>query len=139
MTGNSERRAVKALIPAAGRGTRFLPATKSVPKELLPIVSPPAIELVVAEAARNGLADVLLVISAGKQAVAGYFAPDPDLDAALEGKPAALAAGRHANELERSHQAEQPSPRGLGDAVAQGEAFAAGDPLVVLLPDDLID
>ncbi len=139
MTPQDQRRAVKAIIPAAGRGTRFLPATKSVPKELLPIVSTPAIQLVVAEASRNGLADVLLVISAGKQAVADYFVPDLDLEEALAGKPATLAAVRRASDLARIHQAEQRSPRGLGDAVAQGEQFAAGDPVVVLLPDDLID
>src|ERR1700710_1318932 len=116
-------RARRALIPAAGRGPRFLPVTKVVPKELLPIVSTPALEFVVAEAARNGLADVVLVLSAGKQAIADYFAPFPDLEAALEAKgdTKGLAAIRHASGLARIHQAEQQNPRGLGDAVAQGE------------------
>src|SRR6266581_9195392 len=76
-------RVTKALIPAAGRGTRFLPFTKSVPKELLPIVSTPALELVVAEASRNRLTDVILVLGEGKQAIADYFAPHPSLEAVL--------------------------------------------------------
>src|ERR1700722_6912106 len=134
-------RARRALIPAAGRGTRFLPVTKSVPKELLPIVSTPALEFVVEEAARNGLADVLLVLSSDKQSIADYFSPHPGLEAALEGRGAlaGLAAIRHASGLARIHQVEQAQPRGLGDAVAQGESFAAGEALAVLLPDDLID
>jgi UTP--glucose-1-phosphate uridylyltransferase len=134
-------RARRALIPAAGRGTRFLPVTKVVPKELLPIVSTPALELVVAEAARNGLADVVLVLSKGKQAIADYFAPYPDLEAALEAKgdAKALEAVRRPSNLARIHQAEQQHPRGLGDAVAQGELFAEGESFAVLLPDDLID
>jgi UTP--glucose-1-phosphate uridylyltransferase len=134
-------RATRALIPAAGRGTRFLPVTKAIPKELLPIVSTPALEFVVAEAARNGLRDVVLVTSKGKQAVIDYFGSSPDLEAVLEAKGdvKALAAVRRPSELARIHQADQPNPRGLGDAVAQGEQFAAGESFAVLLPDDLID
>jgi UTP--glucose-1-phosphate uridylyltransferase len=134
-------RAVKALIPAAGRGTRFLPITKAVPKELLPIVSTPALELVVREAAGCGLADVILVLSAGKQAVAEYFATNLELEQALaaKGDERRLAEVRAVSALARIHHVDQPSPRGLGDAVAQGEQFAAGEPLAVLLPDDLID
>src|SRR4051794_7470304 len=134
-------RVTKALIPAAGRGTRFLPITKAVPKELLPIVSTPALELVVAEAARNQLGDVLLVLGEGKQAIADYFAPHRELEAVLAAKPdpQALAAIRRAASIANIHQVEQSEPRGLGDAVAHGETFAAGEALVVLLPDDLID
>jgi UTP--glucose-1-phosphate uridylyltransferase len=132
-------RVSKALIPAAGRGTRFLPVTKTVPKELLPIVSTPALELVVAEVAANGIADVALVISPGKQGVVDYFAADPDLEQAVARKPQQLASITRAATLARIHQAEQLVPRGLGDAVAQGEQFAAGEPIAVLLPDDLID
>jgi UTP--glucose-1-phosphate uridylyltransferase len=137
----STERVRRALIPAAGRGTRFLPITKAVPKELLPIVSTPALELVVSEAAENDLADVLLVLSAGKQSIAEYFAPNPELEAVLEAKPdlKALASIQRAASLAKIHQVEQLSPRGLGDAVAHGEEFAEGGPLAVLLPDDLID
>jgi UTP--glucose-1-phosphate uridylyltransferase len=134
-------RARKALIPAAGRGTRSLPLTKSVPKELLPLVSTPALEFVVAEASDNGIADVLIVLGEGKGAIAHYFAPDHDLEAALEAKgdKAGLASIQRAAELATIHHVEQLDPRGLGDAVAHGEQFAAGEPLAVLLPDDLID
>jgi UTP--glucose-1-phosphate uridylyltransferase len=131
----------KALIPAAGRGTRFLPLTKAVPKELAPIVTTPALELVVAEAAGVGVTDVLLVVSPGKAAIGDYFRPNADLEAALEAKgdDAGLAAVRRPNELARFDFVEQKDPRGLGDAVAHGEEFAAGEPLAVLLPDDLVD
>jgi UTP--glucose-1-phosphate uridylyltransferase len=112
-----------------------------VPKELLPIVSTPTLEFVVAEAARNGLTDAILVVSEGKQAIADYFAPHPDLEAALAAKDdaAALAAITRAGRLATIHEVEQAEPRGLGDAVAHGEQLAAGEPLAVLLPDDLID
>jgi UTP--glucose-1-phosphate uridylyltransferase len=134
-------RAGRALIPAAGRGTRFLPVTKSVPKELLPIVSTPAVEFVVSEAARNGIEDIVLVLSKDKQAIADYFARDPELEAvlAVKGDESGLEAVRRPSTLARIHQTEQPQPRGLGDAVAQGELFCAGEPFAVLLPDDLID
>ena len=134
-------RVTKALIPAAGRGTRFLPFTKSVPKELLPIVSTPALELVVAEASRNRLTDVLLILGEGKQAIADYFAPHPSLEAVLaaNGDTRSLATIKRAANLATIHQVEQLEPRGLGDAVAHGEQFADGGPLAVLLPDDLID
>lgn len=134
-------RVTTALIPAAGRGTRFLPVTKVVPKELLPIVSTPALEFVVAEAVRSGLTDVILVVNEGKQAISDYFAPHPDLEAALAAKQdaAALAAIKRPEQLASIHEVEQLQPRGLGDAVAHGEGPAAGGAVAVLLPDDLID
>jgi UTP--glucose-1-phosphate uridylyltransferase len=135
------RRARRALIPAAGRGTRFLPLTKSVPKELVPLVSTPALELVVTEAANNGISDVLLVLSKDKSAIADYFAPDHELESALEAKgdTAGLASVRRAAQLATIHSVQQLQPRGLGDAVAHGEQFANGEAVSVLLPDDLID
>jgi len=137
----STTRVRKALIPAAGRGTRFLPLTKSVPKELAPIVSTPALEFVVAEASRNGIEDVVLVLSEDKTSIADYFAANPELEAALEAKgdTDGLASIRRAASLARITQVIQKQPRGLGDAVAHGEDFAADEPLAVLLPDDLID
>lgn len=131
----------KAVVPAAGRGTRFLPLTKVVPKELVPIVSTPALEFVVAEAAENGVTDLLLVVGPGKEAIGDYFAPHPELEEALEdnGDKEAIASIRRAAELLRVHQVLQLEPRGLGDAVAHAEQFAAGEPITVLLPDDLID
>lgn len=131
----------KALIPAAGRGTRFLPLTKSVPKELAPIVSTPTLELVVAEAASVGVTDVLLVVSPGKAAINAYFSPDEELEAALaaKGKDAELASIRRPEALARISYVDQLDPRGLGDAIGHGEEFAAGEPIAVLLPDDLVD
>jgi UTP--glucose-1-phosphate uridylyltransferase len=131
----------KALIPAAGRGTRFLPLTKAVPKELAPIVTTPALELVVAEAAGIGVTDVLMVVSPGKPAIPEYFQSNADLESALEAKGDAegLASIRRPTKLAEFSYIEQKDPRGLGDAVAHGEEFAAGEPLAVLLPDDLID
>jgi UTP--glucose-1-phosphate uridylyltransferase len=136
-----ERQVRKALIPAAGRGTRFLPFSKAVPKELAPIVTTPALEFVVAEAADNGITDVLLVLGPGKESIADYFARNDDLEQALrnKGDEEALASIRRAEQLARIHHTLQKEPRGLGDAIAHGEEFAADDPLAVLLPDDLID
>jgi UTP--glucose-1-phosphate uridylyltransferase len=141
MSSSGAGRVRKALIPAAGRGTRFLPLTKSVPKELAPLVTTPALEYVVAEAAEHGVTDVLLVVSAGKAAIGEYFRPNHDLEAALEAKGDAdgLALVRRAPALASVTEVEQRQPRGLGDAVAHGEDFAAGEPIAVLLPDDLID
>jgi UTP--glucose-1-phosphate uridylyltransferase len=137
----SRPRVHKALIPAAGRGTRFLPLSKAVPKELAPIVTTPTLELVVAEAAGVGVTDVLLVVSAGKSAIGEYFAPNVELEAALEAKgdTDGLEQVRRPSELANIDYVEQKDPRGLGDAVAHGEGFAGGEPLAVLLPDDLVD
>jgi UTP--glucose-1-phosphate uridylyltransferase len=131
----------KALIPAAGRGTRFLPLTKSVPKELAPIVTTPALEFVVAEAAAVGVTDVLLVVNASKVGITEYFRPNEDLEAALEAKgdKDGLSSVRRPVELATVSSVEQDEPRGLGDAVSYGEQFAAGEPIAVLLPDDIID
>ena len=132
----------KALIPAAGRGTRFLPFTKAVPKELAPIVTTPTLELVVAEAAQNSITDVLLVVNPEKQVTIGeYFGASPDLEQALEkkGDDAGLASVRRPQELAKISYTDQLNPRGLGHAIGCGEEFAGGEPLAVLLPDDLID
>jgi UTP--glucose-1-phosphate uridylyltransferase len=131
----------KALIPAAGRGTRFLPFSKTVPKELAPIVTTPALEFVITEAAGNGITDVLLVVNEEKREIAEYFRPNEDLEAALEKKDdqTSLELVRRAPALARIHETDQDDPKGLGHAIAQGEEFAAGEGVAVLLPDDLID
>ncbi|GAB2455243.1 UTP--glucose-1-phosphate uridylyltransferase [Jatrophihabitans fulvus] len=131
----------KALIPAAGRGTRFLPFTKAVPKELAPIVTTPALELVVAEAAATGITDVLVVTSPFKGAIKDYFGANDDLEAALEAKgdSETLATVRRGAGLAALHYTNQDDPKGLGHAVGCGEEFADGGPIAVMLPDDLID
>ena len=138
---STPRRPRKAVIPAAGLGTRFLPATKAVPKELLPVVDTPAMEYIVAEAARVGLTDVLVVTGRGKEAIADHFDRAPELEAALEKKGDAerLAAVRRSAELAAVHFIRQGTPRGLGHAVLCAEAFVAEEVFAVLLGDDMLD
>jgi UTP--glucose-1-phosphate uridylyltransferase len=128
------------VIPAAGMGTRFLPATKAVPKELLPVVDTPALEYIVAEAARDGLNELLVVTAHGKDAIADHFSRVPDLEAALEkaNKADLLASVRRSTELAQLHFIRQNEARGLGDAIAYAEAFVGGEPFAVLLGDDMI-
>jgi len=134
-------RARKAVIPAAGLGTRFLPATKAIPKELLPVVDTPALEFIVAEAAREDLKDVLIITGRGKNAIEDHFDAAPEVEAALEkkGDENRLERVRRSTELARVHFTRQRVARGLGDAVAHAEAFAGDEPFAVLLGDDLID
>jgi UTP--glucose-1-phosphate uridylyltransferase len=134
-------RARKAVIPAAGLGTRFAPATKAVPKELLPVVDVPALEYIVAEAARVGLADVLVITGRGKSAIEDHFDAAPEVEDALEkkGDSLRLARVRRSTELARLHFTRQREARGLGDAVSYAEAFVGNEPFAVLLGDDIID
>ena len=131
----------KAVIPAAGLGTRFLPATKAVPKEMLPVVDRPAIEYVVEEASRAGLRDVLLVTSRTKKAIEDHFDREAEIEAALErkGDTQRLARVRFSSELAEVHSVRQPAPRGLGHAVLCAAAHVGNEPFAVLLGDDLID
>jgi UTP--glucose-1-phosphate uridylyltransferase len=131
-----------AIVPAAGLGTRFLPTTKTVPKELLPVVDTPAIEYVAAEAAEAGAQRLVLVVSPGKESVAAHFDPNPDLEAGLRGhgEEALLAKVRRAPELIRAEVAVQHKPLGLGHAVGCAEPLLddSDDAVAVLLPDDLV-
>ncbi|WP_214368148.1 UTP--glucose-1-phosphate uridylyltransferase [Pseudonocardia sp. H11422] len=131
-----------AVVPAAGLGTRFLPTTKTVPKELLPVVDTPGIELVAAEAAEAGARQLLIVTSPGKDAVAAHFAPMPELEETLKerGKDALLEKVRRAAELISVRTVTQHEPKGLGHAVACAADALADDEqaVAVLLPDDLV-
>src|SRR3954447_18656037 len=131
----------KAVIPVAGLGTRFLPATKAVPKELLPVVDRPALEYIVEEAARAGLPEVLMVTGRGKAAIEDFFDRNPELEAALEKKGDAgrLAAVHASTNLAQVHFVRQGEAKGLGHAVLQAAAFVGDEPFAVLLGDDLID
>lgn len=137
-----ERSFRTAIVPAAGLGTRFLPATKAVPKELLPVVDTPAIELVAAEAAEAGAERLIIVTSPAKESVADYFRSAPELEANLErqGKAALLGSVRRAPALLDVDVAIQEEALGLGHAVACAEPkLTDGDDAVaVLLPDDLL-
>jgi UTP--glucose-1-phosphate uridylyltransferase len=131
----------KAVIPAAGLGTRFLPATKAVPKEMLPVVDTPAIQYVVEEAVRAGLRDVLMITGRGKSPLENHFDRAIELEASLEasGKKDLLAAVQAATDLADVHYVRQGEPRGLGHAVLCAAAHVGNEPFAVLLGDDLID
>ena len=141
MTSQGTRPARKAVIPVAGMGTRFLPATKAVPKELLPVVDRPALQYIVEEAARAGLPEVLMVTGRNKGAIEDFFDSTPELEAALEKKGDAdrLAAVHASTEIAQVHFVRQGEARGLGHAVLQAAAFVGDEPFAVLLGDDLID
>jgi UTP--glucose-1-phosphate uridylyltransferase len=131
-----------AVVPAAGLGTRFLPTTKAVPKELLPVIDTPGIELVAAEAAEAGAEKLLIVSSPGKDAVAAYFADSSELEKELasRGKEALVAKVRRAHELISVRTVTQDEPRGLGHAVGCAREAIGPDEqaFAVLLPDDLV-
>lgn len=131
----------KAVIPAAGLGTRFLPATKSTPKEMLPIVDKPAIQYVVEEAARAGLADVLMITGRSKRSLDDHFDAVPELESILEAKgdEYRLAQVRRSTELANVHFVRQGQPKGLGHAVLCARHHVGDEPFAVLLGDDLID
>jgi UTP--glucose-1-phosphate uridylyltransferase len=131
-----------AIVPAAGLGTRFLPATKAVPKELFPVIDTPGIELVAAEAAEAGATRLVIVTSPGKEAVAEYFRPQPELEATLEkrGKTELVERVRRAANLIQVETAIQDEALGLGHAVGCAEPNLRPDDeaVAVLLPDDLV-
>lgn len=131
----------KAVIPAAGFGTRMLPFTKAVPKELIPLVDKPVLQYVVEEAVASGIEDILIVISAGKEAIIRHFNPTPDLELRLEesGRHEMLAEIRAISKLARIHYVYQQELRGLGDAVRLAENFSGGDPVAILLGDTVLD
>lgn len=131
-----------AIVPAAGLGTRFLPATKTVPKELLPVVDTPGIELVAAEAAEAGAERLVIITSEGKDGVVAHFVEDLVLEGTLEarGKKAMLAKVRRAPELIKVESVVQAEPLGLGHAISCVEPTLSADEdaVAVLLPDDLV-
>jgi UTP--glucose-1-phosphate uridylyltransferase len=131
----------KAVIPAAGMGTRFLPATKAMPKEMLPVVDKPAIQYVVEEAVAAGLTDIMMVTGRNKRALEDHFDRAGELESFLEtkGNLDLLKSVRKSTELAQMHYVRQVNPRGLGDAVLTTAAFVGNEPFAVLLGDDLID
>ncbi|MEU3553827.1 UTP--glucose-1-phosphate uridylyltransferase GalU [Streptomyces fragilis] len=131
----------KAVIPAAGLGTRFLPATKATPKEMLPVVDKPAIQYVVEEAVSAGLDDVLMITGRNKRPLEDHFDRNYELESALERKGDAgrLARVRESTDLAAIHYVRQGDPRGLGHAVLCAAPHVGDEPFAVLLGDDLID
>jgi UTP--glucose-1-phosphate uridylyltransferase len=130
----------KAVIPAAGFGTRFLPISKAVPKEMLPIVDKPVIQYVVEEAVASGITDILLIISRGKRAIEEHFIANPDLENDLDakGKAEPLRELRDLMSRARIHFVFQPKMGGLGDAVRCAREHVGDEPFAVLLGDALV-
>jgi UTP--glucose-1-phosphate uridylyltransferase len=144
MTTNAHatgRRAVKAVIPAAGLATRFLPATKAVPKELLPVVDRPVLQYIVEEAAAAGITDVLLVTGRGKTSMVDHFDRRPDVEMRLEEKGdfERLAAVRRTSELADIYTCRQGEPLGLGHAVGTAASHVGDNPFAVLLGDEFVE
>jgi UTP--glucose-1-phosphate uridylyltransferase len=131
----------KAVIPAAGLGTRFLPATKAMPKEMLPVVDKPAIQYVVEEAVAAGLTDVLMITGRNKNALENHFDRATELEATLEkkGDQRRLDEVIRSTHLANIHYVRQKDPLGLGHAVLRAHMHVGDNPFAVLLGDDLID
>ena len=132
----------KAVIPAAGLGTRFLPATKAMPKEMLPIVDKPTIQFIVEEAKKSGIEDILIVTGKNKRSIEDHFDANPELEQDLQEK--------HKDKLLKLTQSitdlgvnlyytRQPHPAGLGDAIYRAKSFVGDEPFVVMLGDDLMN
>lgn len=135
------QRITKAVIPAAGLGTRFLPATKAMPKEMLPVVDKPAIQYVVEEAVRAGLTDVLMITGRNKNALENHFDRVAELEYTLEAKgdTAKLEKVNESTDMADMHYVRQGDPRGLGHAVLRANMHVGHQPFAVLLGDDIID
>jgi UTP--glucose-1-phosphate uridylyltransferase len=130
----------KAVIPAAGFGTRFLPASKSIPKEMIPVVDKPTIQYVVEEAVEAGIEEILIVVSSGKDAIKDHFRTHAELEALLDkkGKTDALQRIQALSGLARIQYVNQLEMKGLGDAVLCAKEFAGQDPVAILLGDTII-
>ena len=132
------KKITKAIIPAAGLGTRFLPETKAMPKEMLPVIDTPVIQLIVKEAKMSGIKDILVVIGKGKRAIEDHFDANTELELNLKRKKKMkmLRSVQKTNNM-NIYFIRQSHPRGLGDAIYTGRSFIGNDPFVVLLGDDL--
>ena len=130
----------KAVIPAAGLGTRFLPVTKSMPKEMLPIIDVPAIHYVVKEAVSAGLDDIIIITGRGKRAIEDYFDESPELEMYLKekNKDDLLKIVQDISSMVNIHYIRQKEPKGLPDAILKAQKHVGQEPFAVLLGDDII-
>ncbi len=137
---NKNKKVTKAIIPAAGLGTRFLPETKALPKEMLPIVDTPTIQFIVEEAKKSGIKDIIIVIGKGKRSIEDHFDSNPELEANLEAKHKIdmLKSITKTNDM-NIYFIRQSHPRGLGDAVYTARSFIGNEPFVVMLGDDVME
>lgn len=130
----------KAVIPAAGLGTRFLPATKAMPKEMLPIVDTPTLQYIVEEAVASGIEDIVIVTAKNKAAIEDHFDRAVELETLLasKGKLEDLAMVRKITNMVRIHAVRQHEPKGLGHAILCAKHFIGDEPFAVLLGDDVV-
>lgn len=130
----------KAIIPAAGYGTRFLPATKALPKEMLPIIDTPTIQFIVEEAVKAGIEDIIIVTGKQKRAIEDHFDRNVELEVELlnKGKLAMLEKVTHPTTLANIHYVRQKEMAGLGDAILTAKSFIGDEPFAVLLGDDVV-
>jgi UTP--glucose-1-phosphate uridylyltransferase len=130
----------KAIIPAAGLGTRFLPATKAMPKEMLPIVDKPTIQYIVEEAVASGIEDIIIVTGKGKRAIEDHFDSSFELEYSLreKGKLELLDAVQKSSSMADIHYIRQKEPKGLGHAIWCARRFIGNEPFAVLLGDDIV-
>ncbi|MFU7516449.1 UTP--glucose-1-phosphate uridylyltransferase GalU [Clostridium sp. HCS.1] len=130
----------KAVIPAAGLGTRFLPATKAQPKEMLPIVDKPTIQYIIEECVQSGIEEILIVTGRNKKTIEDHFDKSVELELELEnnGKQEMLEMVREISDMVDIHFIRQKEPRGLGDAIRYAESFVDNEPFAVLLADDIV-
>ncbi|XGA33069.1 UTP--glucose-1-phosphate uridylyltransferase GalU [Virgibacillus sp. CBA3643] len=131
----------KAIIPAAGLGTRFLPATKAQPKEMLPIVDKPTIQYIVEEAVASGIEDIIIISGRGKRAIEDHFDVSYELEEKLsqKGKTEQLEMVQSISDLANIHYIRQKEPKGLGHAIACAHSFVGSEPFAVLLGDDIVE
>lgn len=131
----------KAIIPAAGFGTRFLPATKAQPKEMLAIVDKPAIQYIVEEAIKSGIEEILIITGRNKSSIENHFDKSPELEHMLKekGKTDLLKISEDISNMANIHYVRQKEMKGLGHAVLQAKAFVGNEPFAVLLGDDIVD
>jgi len=131
----------KAVIPAAGLGTRFLPATKAQPKEMLPIVDKPTLQYIVEEAVASGIEEILIITGRNKKSIEDHFdrSVELELELAQKGKHALLEQVRRISDLANIHYIRQKEPKGLGHAVYCARSFIGNEPFAVLLGDDIVD
>lgn len=130
----------KAIIPAGGLGTRFLPATKSQPKEMLPIIDKPTIQYIIEEAVESGIEDILIVTNRTKKAIEDYFDKSVELESELEqkGEEELLNIVKKISDIANVYYIRQKEPKGLGDAILTAKSFIGNNPFAVLLGDDVI-
>lgn len=130
----------KAIIPAAGLGTRFLPATKAQPKEMLPIVDKPTIQYIIEEAIASGISEIIIVTGRSKRSIEDHFDKSVELELELEknGKDELLKMVREISDMANIHYIRQKEPRGLGHAILTARHFVGNEPFAVLLGDDVV-